>query len=311
MNIQQLEYIVAVERLGSFSKAAEACFVTQPTLSMMIQKLEEELNLTLFDRSKQPIVVTDAGKAILTQAKKILQESAVLKQIATDNLKEVIGELRVGIIPTLAPYLLPLFLKGFLQQYPSAKLIINELTTENIIKGLAENTIDVGILATPLNHAGLKEQPLFYERFLAYIADETVINKKKYILAGDIDVDKLWLLEEGHCLRSQILNLCELRKAGEHKVNLEYEAGSIESLLNIVDINNGITIIPELAALHFNKKRKGNLKEFKAPVPVREVSLVTYRHFVKHKLLEALKKEITAGVKGVITPTGKKEVVDI
>lgn len=311
MNIQQLEYIVAVERLGSFSKAAEACFVTQPTLSMMVQKLEEELNLTLFDRSKQPIIVTDAGRAILSQAKKILQESAVLKQIATDNLKEVTGELRIGIIPTLAPYLLPLFLKGFLQNFPSAKLVISEHTTENIIKGLTENTIDVGILATPLNHTGLKEQPLFYERFLAYIADETLATKKKYLLAGDIDVDNLWLLEEGHCLRSQILNLCELRKAGEHKVNLEYEAGSIESLLNIVDINNGITIIPELAALHFNKKRKSNLKEFKAPVPVREVSLVTYRHFVKHKLLEALKKEIISGVKGVITQTGKKEVVEI
>lgn len=311
MNIQQLEYIVAVERMGSFSKAAEACFVTQPTLSMMVQKLEEELNLTLFDRSKQPIAVTDDGKAILAQAKKVLQETSVLKHIAKENLKEVTGELKIGIIPTLAPYLLPLFLKEFLHKYPLVKLVISEQTTQNIISGLNDNTLDVGILATPLNHNGLKELPLFYERFLVYMGGD-MAKTKKYVIAKDIDVNKLWLLEEGHCLRSQILNLCELRKAGGNNANLEYESGSIEALMNIVDINEGITVIPELATLTFDKKRKAGLKEFKAPVPVREISLVTYRHFVKHKLLEALKNEITEGVNKVYKP-GKmqKNVLEI
>lgn len=297
MNLQQLEYITAVDTHRHFAKAAEACFVTQATLSMMIKKLEQELNLVIFDRSKQPVVPTEAGKKVIEQARVVLRETELMKELSSNMKKGLQGELKIGIIPTLAPYLLPLLLPVFLKRYPSIKLKIHEQTTEQLLQMLASDKIDVGIMATPLGEKNFKETPVFYEEFKVFVADNDRNLKKKYILPEDIDINKLWLLEEGHCLRSQALNLCELQKQQAKAHNLDYETGSIESLLKITEINEGITIVPELATLNFDALMKEKLRHFKPPVPVREVSLVTYRHFVKKKFLDVLQKEIAEAVK--------------
>ncbi|MBI1938014.1 MAG: LysR family transcriptional regulator [Ignavibacteriales bacterium] len=311
MNLQQLEYITAVDKHRHFAKAAEANFVTQPTLSMMIQKLEVELGITIFDRSKQPVVPTEAGKEIIEQARKILKEAAEIKELAANLKGELKGELKIGIIPTVAPYLLPLFLKTFLNKHPKIKVKISEHTTENIIHKLSNGTLDVGIAATPLNYSSLFEQPLYKEEFVVYASKGEKVLNKKYLLTEDININHLWLLEEGHCLRSQIVNLCELKKREAVNNNLEYEAGSIDSLIKMVDQNEGITILPELAALHLSTKQKNNIREFKPPVPVREISLVTYRHFVKTRMLEVLKKEIIENIVLVLSQKKKQKVIEI
>lgn len=312
MNLQQLEYIVAVDKYRHFLKAAESCFITQATLSMMIKKLEEELGALIFDRSKQPVVPTETGKLIIEQSKNILKEINSLKNISVMAKGEVKGEIRIGIIPTLAPYLLPLFLYQLLKKYPLLKIKIIELNTEQIIEYLANDLLDVGILATPLNKEGIKEHKLFYERLMVYVSEKEKELKKKYIIPQDINTSRLLLLEEGHCLRSQMMKLCELRKQNTDLGNLEYEAGSIESLLKIVEINIGITIIPELATLNFNKQRRKQLREFKAPVPVREISLVTYRHFVKEELLNVLTYEIKSAVSEILfSKIKEKKIIDI
>jgi len=297
MNLQQLEYVVAVDKHRHFSNAAENCFVTQATLSMMIKKLEEELGIVIFDRSKQPVVPTEAGKMLIEQARSVLRETELIKQISSNLKTGLQGDLKIGIIPTLAPYLLPLFLSQFLKKYPSIKLKIQEQTTEQLLQMLSSDKIDVAIMATPLADKNFKETPLFYEEFKVFVSANDKNLKKKYILPEDIDINKLWLLEEGHCLRSQALNLCELQKQQAKAHNLDYETGSIESLLKITEINEGITIVPELATLNFDSAMKEKLRYFKPPVPVREISLVTYRHFIKKKLLELLQNQIIENVK--------------
>lgn len=311
MNLQQLEYIVAVDTNRHFERAAEACFVTQATLSLMVKKLEQELGIVLFDRSKQPVVPTETGRAIIEQARVVLKETRQLKALSKEAKSGTAGELRIGVIPTVAPYLLPLFLTDFLKRYPAVRLKIVEQTTEHLLRLLSSDKIDVAIMATPLAGKGFVETHLFYEEFKVYAADGNRSLKKKYILAEDIDVNKLWLLEEGHCLRSQVLNLCEIQKRQAVVHHLDYETGSIESLLRITELNGGITIVPELATLHFDKGAKEKLRHFKPPVPVREISLVTYRHFVKKGLLQVLEKEITAAVKPALNKKGETDVIAV
>ncbi len=311
MNLQQLEYIVAVDTLKHFSAAAAKCNVTQPTLSMMIQKLEEELDVKIFDRSKQPVQTTEIGQTVIDQARMILGEAGNLKKLVAQQKGTICGELRIGIIPTLAPYLLPLFLNQFLKKYPLLKLKISELTTDQIIERLNAQHLDAGILATPLKNPTLQELPLFYEQFVVYASQAEKMMKKKYLLAADIDVNRLWLLEEGHCLRSQVVNLCELKRKEALLQNLDYEAGSIETLRKMVDLNNGITILPELALRDLTKTQMKNIRYFKSPAPVREVSIVTYRYFVKYHLIEALKKEILASIPKEMTIQGKHDVTPI
>ncbi|NOS94050.1 MAG: LysR family transcriptional regulator [Cyclobacteriaceae bacterium] len=311
MNLQQLEYIVAVDTLKHFSAAAAKCNVTQPTLSMMIQKLEEELDVKIFDRSKQPVQTTEIGQTVIDQARMILGEAGNLKKLVAQQKGTISGELRIGIIPTLAPYLLPLFLNQFLKKYPLLKLKISELTTDQIIERLNAQHLDAGILATPLKNPTLQELPLFYEQFVVYASQAEKMMKKKYLLAADIDVNRLWLLEEGHCLRSQVVNLCELKRKEALLQNLDYEAGSIETLRKMVDLNNGITILPELALRDLTKAQLKNIRYFKSPAPVREVSIVTYRYFVKYHLIEALKKEILANIPKEMTIQGKHDVTPI
>lgn len=296
MNIQQMEYIVALDKHRHFLKASEACFVTQATLSGMIKKLEEELNVILFDRSKQPVQPTDIGIKILTQARIALREIGRIKEIIDEESGEIRGDLRIGIIPSLAPYLLPLFIKHFTQTYPEVKLIINEYTTEKLKDKLKEGRIDVAILAIPLLDKELEEETLFYEEFYHYGTLNTLVDQKKFIVPTDIDLNKLLLLEEGHCLRNQIVNLCELKVKNTADLKIEYQSGSVESLKHMADLGIGSTILPELSLTTLTKQQKEKISSFVSPYPVREIGLVYYNHFVKKGLIEALKKSILRSV---------------
>ena len=294
MNLQQLEYILAVDNYRHFALAAEKTFVTQPTLSMMIKKLEDELGLKIFDRSKQPVTPTHEGEEVIRRARKVLAEANYLKEYARELKGEITGELHLGIIPTLAPYLLPLFLKSFTQKHPSLRIYIREMITNEIIAGLKAGELDMGLLATPLHEAQIAEYLLFHEELFLYASRHEKLPKKRYLLPKEIDIHHLWLLEEGHCLRNQVYNLCELKKMQTETENLHYEAGSIETLINLIDRHEGITIIPYLATLHLKPTQKKNVREFANPKPVREISLVTSESFPRKKLLEHLKNEISA-----------------
>lgn len=311
MNIQQLEYIVAVHKLRNFVKASEACFVTQATLSMMVKKLEEELDVKLFDRSRQPIVTTAIGEKIVAQARRILAEAGRMRQVVDEERGVVSGELRIGIIPTLAPYLLPLFLKEFLQRFPMVRLSINEFTTEMIVNKLRSDELDAGILATPLSDGSLREHVLFYETYYLYAASQERGFGKQFVTPKDIDVSRLWLLEEGHCMRSQILNFCSLKKQQPAAEQFHYNAGSIETLKNMVDTGFGMTVIPELATHHLSAVQKKRLRSFRNPAPAREVSLVTHREFLKATLLESLRQCILDALPPQLLTKKSLNVLDI
>lgn len=311
MTFVQLQYMIALDTYRHFADAAKNCFVSQPTLSMQIHKAEEELGVKIFDRSKQPVIPTEIGAELIEQARRIISEKNVMEEMV--NLKKgmVSGELKIGIIPTLAPYLLPLFVQRFTEKYPLVKLVVNELTTDLVIAQLRAGKIDMGILVTPLQETGIKEHVLFYEELMAYVSKKNVAYKKSYMLPQDIDPNKLWLLEEGHCFRSQIINLCELRKASREASHFEYEAGSIETLRRLVDMNDGITILPELATLGMTNKQLGLIRYFKRPAPMREVSIVVHRDFVKKRLIEILKEEIMASIPSKIAMNKSKFIVPV
>jgi LysR family transcriptional regulator, hydrogen peroxide-inducible genes activator len=311
MTITQLEYIVAVDTHRHFAAAAKQCFITQPTLSMQIKKLEETLGSKIFDRSKQPVIPTEIGEEIIQQARIILNEVKKINQLISDKQGILQGELKIGIIPTLAPYLLPLFLQPFLKKYPDVTIKVKEMTTDIIVEKLKAGRIDAGLLVTPLLENSITEYPLFYEELVAYVSKKNAAYKKTYVLADDIDLKELWLLEEGHCFRSQIINLCELKKQTKEQSNFEYEAGSVETLRKMVELNNGVTILPELATLDFNTRQLNMIRHFKTPAPVREVSLVTHRDFVKKKLIDVLKEEIVAILPPKLVLNKNKNLVKI
>jgi LysR family transcriptional regulator, hydrogen peroxide-inducible genes activator len=311
MNFQQLQYIIAVDSHRHFAKAAEKTFVTQPTLSMMIQKLEEELGIRIFDRTKHPVAPTPAGEEVIKRARQIMADVSLLKEFTQELRHEISGELKLAVIPTLAPYLLPLFLKSFMERYPQLRISIRELVTTDIIASLKNGDVDVGLLATPLHDDRIEEHPVFYEEFFAYAAAAEKVSKKKYLLPRDIDLSKLWLLEEGHCLRNQVLNLCELKKKDFEHDRIHYEAGSIETLKNLVDHQDGITILPFLATLDLSRKQQEKIREFAHPKPAREISLVVNKNFHRTNLLQALKQEIEDQLPESLKKTGKRKVMEI
>ena len=311
MTITQLEYIVAVDTYRSFVAAAEKCFVTQPTLSMQVQKLEDTLGVKLFDRSRQPVIPTEIGIEIITQARIMLAESEKIKEIITDRKKDLSGELKIGIIPTVAPYILPKILHGFIEKYPQVKLIVWEQTTEQIVQQLKLGIIDCGIVSTPLHEGTLTEIPVFYENFVAYASKNSRLSKKKNISPDDIDMEEIWLLNEGHCMRDQVLNICQRRKATQSFKHFEYNTGSVETLKRMVDQNNGATILPELALADLTEKQLEKVRYFKSPEPAREVSIVIQRNFLKRRMIEALKAEILEFIPKRLKSKKKKELIDI
>ncbi|HPG12177.1 MAG TPA: hydrogen peroxide-inducible genes activator [Chitinophagaceae bacterium] len=311
MTFTQLEYVIAVDQHRHFAKAAAACFVTQPTLSMQLHKLEKELGIQIFDRSKQPVVPTQAGLELIAHARKVINERNNLTDFLQLHKGIIAGDLRIGVIPTLAPYLLPLFIPAFTKKYSGIKLIITELTTENIIEQLKEGRIDAGILVTPLNDPGIKELVLFYEEMMAYISPKNKAYQKTYILPQDIDPNKLWLLEEGHCFRTQIASLCQLRKASPEGSHFEYEAGSLETLRRLVEMYDGITILPELATKEFTTRQKKLIRHFKKPVPMREVSIVLHRDQAKKRMVDILRKEILKAIPEKIAKNKSSNVIPV
>ncbi|MGJ5641202.1 LysR substrate-binding domain-containing protein [Formosa sp. S-31] len=299
MTITQLYYVLAVAENQNFTKAAEKCFVTQPTLSMQIQKLEDELDVLIFDRSKKPIELTDVGRKIVNQAKNIVNESYRIQDIVDQQKGFIGGEFKLGIISTVMPTLLPMFLNTFIKKHPKVKLKIEELTTEDIIKNLNEGHLDAGIAATPLEFDNIKERPLYYEPFVGYIPNNHRLHKQDKIDAEDLDVDDMLLLEDGHCFRDGILNICKSLKKHEEDT-FQLESGSIETLIKLSNEGLGMTLLPYLHTLDLNDKLQTNLKFFNTPSPAREVSLIYHKSELKMQIIDALHKVISGVVRGAI-----------
>jgi LysR family hydrogen peroxide-inducible transcriptional activator len=313
MNIQQLEYIIAVDNYRHFAKAAEASFITQPTLSMMIQKLEEELDVKIFDRTLHPTEPTSCGKRIIEQARMVLKQIEQIKEIVQEEKNLIQGEFKLGIIPTIAPYIIPDLLRAHEEAKNRIQLIIKEMTTAEIIDNMLIGNIDGALLATPLKQARIMETPLYYEKFYAYISPSEEIHSKQKIESDDLkQIKNVWLLEDVHCFRNQILKFCQLSKKQIEKSTANYQAGSIDTLINIVDSNQGATVIPELAAMKLTEDQQDNLRDFKDLTAVREVSLVVHCDFVRHRMMS----EIIQLIKKVIPPSMqdaqlKKYLVDL
>ncbi len=309
MTLTQLEYLVAVDTYRSFAKAAQSCFVTQPTLSMQIKKVEEELNVLLFDRSKKPVMTTEMGIQVINQARIILQEAERIPEIIQNQKDEIKGELHVGIIPTLSPYLLPLFITKFIEKYPEVTLVVEEILTDEIIRKLKDDRLDVGILVTPLNEKAIVEFPMFYEKFFIYMSTKHPLFTKEQINLKELDISEMWLLQEGHCFRSQTLNICGEKKM--ENARLRFESGSLETLKRIVEKQFGYTFLPELSTIDMESSRKKYLKPFQIPEPMREVSLITHRSFIKKRLINLLFEEIKAHIPPHLLDKNRGRIINI
>lgn len=286
--ITQLEYIIAVDQTRHFGEAAKQCFVTQPTLSAQIKKAEDVLGVLIFDRQQQPVVPTQVGRLLIEQARLILREHRQLHQLVADTKETIGGTLSIGIIPTIAPYLLPLFVGKFVRQYPKVKLQVHELTTEQIIEQLRTDQLDLGLLVTPLQEDDLLEYPLYYEEIQLYVHPKHRFAQTDSVALTHLHHQDMWLLSQGHCFRHQVINLCALRQEAQNKLPFSYEGGSLEALQRLVDQEGGFTLLPELAALHDSCR----VRPLEPPVPLREVSLVHRSYYAKHKLLEVLQAAI-------------------
>ncbi len=309
MTLTQLEYIVAVDTYRNFVLAAEKCFVTQPTLSMQIQKLEEMLKVKIFDRSKQPVVPTELGVQIISQARVVLFESLKIQELVNNQNKEIKGELKVGVIPTVAPYLLPKVIISLLQKYPGLRLLMWEYTTEEIVARLKTGELECGILATPLADSSIEEVALYYENFVAYVGEKSDLYGVKQVESSDFEREHIWVLNEGHCMRNQVLNICRGLKQDDQP--LTYHTGSMETLMRMVDINGGATLLPELALTHLPSDQLNKIRRFKSPEPAREISVVTHKNFIKKRMLSALKQEILLFIPKKMQERSAKSVISV
>ncbi len=309
ISFTQIKYVLALQKTGSFSQAAEMCFVTQSTLSTMVRKLEDQLDLTLFNRKSKPIQLTQEGKVIIDQFKVIYHELESLQEIVQDTRKEFYGTLKMGIIPTLAPFLLPLFLDRITKKHPNIQFSIDEITTTEIIKKIKLRELDIGILSLPIPEKNLEQKSLFFEEFMIYDAHNKALSRKKYKI-NDIDINRLWLLEESHCLTGQIEKICHLQKKKNVRHNLIFNSGSILSLLALVKMNNGITLLPQLATERKNLIEKKFIHTIESPIPVREVGLISHPNFAKKRFLTMIEKEIIQAVQPILKKSKKVRVIN-
>ena len=293
-SLTQLEYLIAVEKHRHFGKAAAACHVSQPTLSMQLHKMEEEYGVTFFDRSKQPILPNPEALHLIEQAKTILREFEKLKHMTLDAGTELSGDFKLGLIPTVAPYLLPKFISYFANENPKVNLSIREMTTAQIIEALDRDEIDAGVLATPLNLISLDERPLYYEPFYVYTSPSHPLAKLKSVSEDDLTANGVWLLSEGHCLRNQVIKLCSTRKTSAVFKNVSFESGSMETIIELIEQGHGYTLLPALANGRVSASHRSGLKEIKSPIPTREISLVYRRSQYKKNILKALNDSIKA-----------------
>lgn len=294
MTLQQLEYILAVNQFRHFAKAAEYCRVTQPTLSAMIQKLEEELDTRIFDRSQQPVCPTPVGIHIIEQAQNILVQANRIKNIIEEEKHSLTGTFKLGILPTVAPYLLPRFFPQLMKKYPDLDIRVVEMKTNDIKKALQTGEIDAGIVASLAGMEELQQTPLFYEQSFAYVSREDALFNNEVIRTSDLNGEQLWLLDEGHCFRDQLVRFCQMKSARASQ--LAYHLGSMETFMRMVESGKGVTFIPELAVLQLGDAQKELVRSFAIPCPTRQVVLLTNKNFIRHTLLEVLVKEIKLSV---------------
>ncbi len=306
MNIQQLEYIIALDRYKNFTKASESCFITQATMSTMIRRLEDELDVTLFDRKANPILTTDIGREVIEEAEKALAHIKKISLAGKEDNGVFEGKVKIGVIPTVANSLLPLILKPLMEDYPKLEIGITEITTENMLEKLKNNVLDFGIISTPIDAKGYDTEILYYEPLKVY---GKVRSNKKYLLTSELSKETHWLLEDGHCIRDQIMNYCSLQNKNNQLSNLKFQSHSFETLLNMVDSFGGLTIIPELYVQTLSESQRSKILEFESPVPVREVSMISYRTDVKAKLGKALTEKIRKWVGEVLSVDLSKTVI--
>ncbi|MBP3534261.1 MAG: LysR family transcriptional regulator [Alistipes sp.] len=290
MTIVQLEYLLAVANFGSFSVAAEHCFVTQPSLSMQIKSLEDELGVMLLDRSKKPVIPTEAGEAVLAQARETLREYNSIKEVVARIKGEMSGRIRLGVIPTIAPYMLHKFIPDFVQRYPKVELEIREMKTEYIIDALNRDRIDAALVAGGTCGDGILEYDLFDDRFFAYVSPDSPLYNKSNIRIEDIDMRDLILLSAGNCMRDQVLELCQARKGVP--AHYSFESGSLDTLMRIVDCTSCMTVIPEMAVEYIPKERRSQVKNLLKGASSRKISLAIRRTYVKKSIVDALKETI-------------------
>lgn len=287
MTIQQLKYIIALDNYKNFSLAAEKCFVNQSTITIQVKKLEEEMGLQLFDRSKSPFELTLNGRKVINKARMIMREVNELKEMVNDEKESLRGRFKIGIIPTLSPYIIPEFSGGFVKNHPDTVLAIKEMESNEIMRDLKNGKIDIGILVTPLNDKDLREIKMYNEPFVFFGGPKQPFDKDEKISSPSLaKLQNLWLLKEGHCLKNQVLNICE---KGEEPKSIEFESGSIETLKNMVKKYGGYTLIPEMS---INELDYDNINHFRDPKPSREVSLVVHNNFAKENLLDKIRAEI-------------------
>jgi LysR family transcriptional regulator, hydrogen peroxide-inducible genes activator len=313
MTITQLKYVLAIAEYKNFTLASQNCYVTQPTLSMQIQKLEDELGVKLFNRKKKPIQLTAIGEKIVLQAKIIVDESNRLQDIVDQQKGFIGGEFKLGIIPTIMPTLLPMFLSVFTKKHPKVKLHIEELTTEEIIKKLLDGHLDAAIAATPLENKALTERVLYYEPFVGFIPENHALYSKSSLVPDDLDVENILLLEDGHCFKESVLNICKSDKLSENQ-SFKLESGSFDTLIKLSKEGLGMTLIPYLNTLDLKEDDK-YLRPFEKPEPAREVSLIFHKAQLKIQMIEALKSTIDSVVRGaiafydvkIVSPLAKKK----
>ena len=294
MNIQQLEYILAVDTYRHFAKAAEHCRVTQPTLSMMIQKLEDELGIKLFDRNLQPVRPTPAGRKVIAQARNVLYQASLIKDIVNEEEQSLKGTFRLAVLPTIAPYLLPRFFQQLSEKHTDLDIRMLEMKTAPTMAALQNGEIDAAIIANQPTESYLQGDILYYEQFFGYVAHNESIFKKDLIRTADINDERLWLLDEGHCFRDQLVRFCQMKAAQASQI--AYHLGSMETFMRMVESGKGVTFIPELAIDQLNETQKELVRPFAIPTPTRQIILITNEHFIRNTLLEVLTKEIQASV---------------
>lgn len=299
MTITQLKYVLAVAEHQNFTKAAQKTFVTQPTLSMQIHKLEEELDILIFDRGKKPIELTAVGKKIVNQARSIVNEADRMQDVVDQEKGFIGGEFRLGIIPTVMPTLLPMFLKAFTNRYPKVQLKIEELTTDEIIAKINDAHLDAAIAATPLEHDRIKERALYYEPFVGYIPGNHRLHGKPKIESADLDIDDILLLEDGHCFRDGVINLCKISRNNTEE-SFQLESGSFETLIKLSNEGLGMTLLPYLHTLDIPKEQIEFLRYFDEPSPAREVSLIYSTSELKMQIINALYDVISGVIRGAI-----------
>ncbi|WP_321517925.1 hydrogen peroxide-inducible genes activator [uncultured Bacteroides sp.] len=308
MTIQQLEYILAVDKFRHFGKAAEYCMVTQPTLSAMIQKLEEELDVKIFDRSTQPIQPTAVGRKVLEQAHTVMAQALKVKEIVKEEEQSLKGVFRMAVLPTIAPYLLPRFFPKFMEDYPEMDIRVSEMKTQDVLVALATGKVDAAIIATAVDGKSLQVDTLFYEQFLGYVSRKESVFKNEVIRSTDISGERLWLLDEGHCFRDQLMRFCQLEAVKLHQA--AYHLGSMETFMRIVEGGKGITFIPELAFYQLSDQQKELVRPFAIPRPTREISIVTKTDFVRYSVLNVLKESIRSSVpKEMLTLQNTQRIV--